>query len=237
MKILAIDVGGTNVKLLMTGQTEVLKIPSGPKMTARKMADEVLRASCDWAFDVISLGYPGPVVDGKPIKEPRNLAPGWIDFDYAASFERPIRVINDAAMQAVGSYEGGRMLFLGLGTGLGAALVVGKMVIPLELAHLPYRKKRTFEDYVGLRGLEQFGEKKWRRAVRDVIGRLRAALVADYVVLGGGNSRLIKKPAQATRIGDNNNAFVGGFRLWQNEIAVASPSEPGHGQAAQAPAA
>jgi polyphosphate glucokinase len=230
LNTLAIDIGGTNVKLQMTGQTDVLKIPSGPTMTARKMADEVLQSTRDWAFDVISIGYPGPVVDGKPVKDPRNLAPGWVDFDYAAALCRPVKLVNDAAMQAIGSYEGGRMLFLGLGTGLGAAMVIGKMVMPLEVAHLPYKKKCTFEDYVGLRGLERLGKKKWKVAVADVAARLRAALVADYVVLGGGNSRKIKELPELCRLGDNNNAFLGGYRLWQENICMASPSEPPHGQ-------
>jgi polyphosphate glucokinase len=230
LKILVIDIGGTNVKIQMTGQTDVLKIPSGPTLTAKQMADEVLRASRDWDYEAISIGYPGPVVDGKPVKDPRNLAPGWIDFDYAAALRQPIKLINDAAMQAVGSYDGGRMLFLGLGTGLGSAMVVGTMVMPLELAHLPYRKGRTFEDYLGLRGIDRLGKKKWRKAVCDVSDRLRAALIADYVVLGGGNARMVKELPEAARLGANSNAFLGGYRLWQENISVASSSEqlPGH---------
>jgi polyphosphate glucokinase len=169
------------------------------------------------------------VVDGKPLREPYNLAAGWADFDYPGRLGRPVRLINDAAMQALGSYQGGRMLFLGLGTGLGSAMVIGKTLAPLELAHLPYRKGRTFEDYVGLRGLERLGKKKWRRAVSDVVARLKAALLADYVVLGGGNSKRIRRLPPDTRLGDNRNAFLGGFRLWEEDIAVASPSHPRYG--------
>jgi polyphosphate glucokinase len=180
------------------------------------MVKGVLETTSDLSYEAITIGYPGPVARGRPVAEPRNLAPGWVHYDYAASFHRPVKVINDAAMQALGSYEGGRMLFLGLGTGLGSAMICERLVVPLELAHLPYRKGRSFEDDVGLRGLKRLGPRKWRRAVDDVVARLKAAVVADYVVLGGGNSKRIKKPPPGSRIGDNNNAFIGGFRLWED---------------------
>ncbi len=229
MKTLVIDVGGTNIKLLAAGQKEVCKIPSGQAMTADEMIRAVLAATHDWDYEAVSIGYPGPVVDGRPLREPYNLGKGWMDLDYQQQFGRPMKLINDAAMQAIGSYQGGRMLFLGLGTGLGSAMVIGKTVVPLELAHLPYRKRRTFEDYVGLRGLERLGKKKWRRAVADVVARLKAAMVADYVVLGGGNAKRIRRLPQDTRLGDNRNAFRGGFRLWEEDLSVASPSHPSFG--------
>jgi polyphosphate glucokinase len=216
MRVLVIDVGGTNVKLLATGRKEARKLPSGPTLTARLMADAVLEATGDWEYEAVSVGYPGPVVKAKPLLEPHNLGTGWVGFDFAAAFGRPVKVINDAAMQALGSYEGGRMLFLGLGTGLGSALVSERVVAPLELAHLPYRKGRTFEDYVGLRGLKRLGKRKWRRAVADVVARLKAAVVADYLVLGGGNARKLAELPPGARLGNNENAFVGGFRLWEN---------------------
>jgi polyphosphate glucokinase len=229
MKTLVIDVGGTNIKLLASGQQDPVKIPSGPAMTAEEMVRAVLDATHAWDYEVISIGYPGPVVDGKPLREPYNLGGGWIDLDYQQHFGRPVKLVNDASMQGLGSYEGGRMLFLGLGTGLGSALVIGKTLVPLELAHLPYRKDRTFEDYVGLRGLKRLGKKKWRRAVADVVGRLKAALLADYVVLGGGNAKRIRALPPDTRLGNNRNAFLGGFRLWEEDVSVASPSHPCYG--------
>jgi polyphosphate glucokinase len=216
MKILAIDVGGTNIKLLAKGKQDIIKFPSGPEMTAERMVDEVLRLTKAWKYDVVSIGYPSPVVGGKPALEPKNLGPGWVGYDFAAHFGRPVKVLNDAAMQALGSYEGGRMLFLGLGTGLGTAMVIDKVVVPLELGELPYCKGRSFEDYVGRSGLEQLGKKRWREMVLDVIARLKAALVADYVVLGGGNAKLIDELPPSVRRGDNRNAFIGGFRMWEN---------------------
>jgi predicted NBD/HSP70 family sugar kinase len=218
MKILVIDIGGTNVKLLAKGQTEPRKFPSGREMTPESMARQVKEMTQDWDCDVIAVGYPGPVIDGKILKEPRNLAPGWVDADLAALLGKPVRIINDAAMQAIGSYEGGRMLFLGLGTGLGSTLIVKHSVAPMELAHLPYRKEKTFEDYVGQRGLDELGKKRWREAVADVVTRLKNALVADYVVLGGGNSKKLKELPEGARLGSNDNAFVGGFRLWEEEF-------------------
>lgn len=203
-----------------------MRIPSGETMTAVAMIQAVLGATQDWDYEVVSIGYPGPVVDGRPLREPYNLGKGWIDLDYQERLGRPVRLINDAAMQALGSYQGGRMLFLGLGTGLGSAMVVGKSVVPLELAHLPYRKGRTFEDYVGLRGLDRLGKKKWRRAVADVVARLKSAMVADYVILGGGNAKRLRSLPLNARLGDNRNAFLGGFRLWEEDVFVASPSHP-----------
>lgn len=215
MNILVLDIGGTNVKVQATGQSEPLRIPSGPDLTPKYMIDEVLRATSKWRYDGVSIGYPGPVSKGLPILEPRNLAPGWLGYDFAAHFGKPVKIINDAAMQALGSYEGGRMLFLGLGTGLGSALIVDRVIAPLELGHLPYKKGKTFEDFVGIRGLKRLGKKRWRSAVDDVVARLKAALVADYVVLGGGNVKLLKNLPDGARPGNNENAILGGFRLWE----------------------
>jgi polyphosphate glucokinase len=215
MRVLVIDVGGTHVKLLATGQTEPVKIPSGPELTASQMVEKVKEATADWSYEAVALGYPGPVIHGKPLSEPHNLAEGWVGFDFAAAFGKPVKIINDAAMQALGSYRGGRMLFLGLGTGLGSAMIVDGILEPMELAHLPYRKDRTYEDYLGLRGLARLGKKKWRMHVDKVVEQLRTALEADDVVLGGGNAKLIKDVPEGVRLGDNANAFAGGFRLWE----------------------
>lgn len=215
VKVLVIDVGGTHVKLLATGRKVRVEIPSGPAMTAAKMVRDVRKLTRDWDYNAVSIGYPGPVVHNQPIAEPHNLGRGWVGFNFQKAFGRPVRLINDAAMQALGSYEGGRMLFLGLGTGLGSAMIVDGFLEPMELAHLPYKKGRTYEDYVGLRGLKRLGKKKWRRHVSDVVEQLKAALEADYVVLGGGNAKLLKKLPPGARLGDNNNSFRGGFRLWQ----------------------
>src|SRR5438067_10973290 len=206
MNILSIDVGGTNVKVLATGQTVERKAPSGPSMTAVAMVAAVKQMTSDWSYDVVAIGYPGPVVHGAPVKEPANLGPGWVGFDFAAAFGRPVKVINDAAMQALGSDQGGRMLFLGLGTGLGSAMVVDGRVEPLELAHPPYKDKLTYEDVVGLRGLERLGKKKWRRQVLGVIADLSAALAPDYVVIGGGNSKQLDQLPPNVRLGDTTHA-------------------------------
>ncbi len=214
MKILVIDIGGTNIKMLASGQREPRKFPSGPTMTPREMAAGVKQAVQGWKYDVVSIGYPGPVRDGRPATEPHNLGKGWVAFNYRAAFGLPVKIINDAAMQALGSYEGGRMLFLGLGTGLGSTLIADGVVMPMELGHLPYRKG-TFEDYVGIRGLERRGKKKWRGAVEDVVARLVAALEPDSVVLGGGNVKKLKALPPLCRAGVNANAFLGGFRLWE----------------------
>jgi polyphosphate glucokinase len=216
MKILVVDVGGTHVKVIATGRRTRVKFSSGPKMTPRQMVEGVLAATGGWQYDAISIGYPGPVLHDQPVREPHNLGGGWVGFNFQKAFGRPVKMINDAAMQALGSYEGGQMLFLGLGTGLGSALVSHHgSVIPLELAHLPYKDGGSYEDYVGLAGLERLGKKKWRKHVEIVIGQLKAALQAEYVVLGGGNARLIEKLPPDTRLGDNANAFRGGFRLWR----------------------
>ena len=216
MKILVIDVGGTHIKMAATGRRTRVKIPSGPAMTARQMVAGVIAATAGWQFDAVSIGCPMPVVTNVIIREPHNLGGGWVGFDFKKAFGRPVKIINDAAMQALGSYEGGQMLFLGLGTGLGSALVSHHgSVIPLELAHLPYKNGLTYEDYTGLRGLEHLGKKKWRKHVEIIVAKLKAAMQAEYVVLGGGNARLIEKLPPDTRLGDNANAFRGGFRLWK----------------------
>jgi polyphosphate glucokinase len=214
MNVLVIDVGGTHVKILVTGQGTPRKFPSGPKMTPQQMVAGVKKLAGTWKYDAVSMGYPGPVVQNRPVADPHNLAAGWIGFDFEGAFGCPIKIINDAAMQALGSYKGGKMLFLGLGTGLGSTLIVEGIVEPMELGHLPYRKG-TYEDYVGIRGLERVGKKKWRRYVADVVARLIAALEPDDVVLGGGNVKKLKELPPGCRAGDNANAFLGGFRLWE----------------------
>jgi polyphosphate glucokinase len=219
MDVLVIDIGGTNVKFLATGQSEPRKFPSGPTLTPKRMVAGVKDMTTDWKYDVISIGYPGPVLRGKPISDPPNLAKGWVGFNFEAAFKCPVRVINDAAMQALGDYKSGKMLFLGLGTGLGTALVVDGVVHPMELGHLPYRKA-TYEDYVGLRGLKKHGKKKWRMYVEDVVERLTAALEPEEVVLGGGNSKKLKKLPPRCRMGENAKAFLGGFRLWDSAVRL-----------------
>jgi polyphosphate glucokinase len=214
-KVLVIDVGGTNVKIFAAGQKEPFKIPSGPTMTAAKMVKLVKEATREWGYDCISLGYPGPIINGRPLREPHNLGGGWVGFNFTKAFGCPVKMINDAAMQALGSYEGGRMLFLGLGTGLGSAMVVEGVLEPMELAHLGYKKGQTYEDYLGLRGLERLGKKKWRKHVAKIVTKLMAALDADYVVLGGGNIKKLESAPDGARLGTNENAFVGGFRMWQ----------------------
>jgi polyphosphate glucokinase len=216
MNVLVIDVGGTHVKLLATGQSEHRAFVSGPTLTAEKMVAGVKELTSDWTYEVITIGYPGPVLHCRPVAEPHNLGAGWVGFDYPAAFGRPVKVINDAAMQALGSYKGGKMLFLGLGTGLGSTLIVEGIVEPMELGHLPYRKG-TYEDYVGIRGLQRFGKKQWRRYVADVVARLIAALQPDDVVLGGGNVKKLKELPPGCRAGENANAFLGGFRLWEED--------------------
>ena len=213
--ILVIDVGGTNIKVLATGQKEPVKIPSGPKMTPKQMVKDVRAATSGWKYDGVSMGYPGPVIHGHPLTEPHNLGGGWVGYDFTKAFGRPIKIVNDAAMQALGIYHGGKMLFLGLGTGLGSAMIVNGIVEPMEIAHLPYKNGRTFEDYLGIRGLKRLGKKRWRRHVTKVVERLKAALEADYVVLGGGNSKLLKTIPPGCELGNNSSAFTGGFRLWE----------------------
>ena len=214
MNVLAIDVGGTHVKILATGQKQHREFASGPTFTPPKMIAGVKALARDWKYDVVAMGYPGPVLHGRPVAEPHNLGRGWVGFNYAKAFRRPVKIVNDAAMQALGSYEGGKMLFLGLGTGLGTTMIVDGIVEPMELAHLPYGKA-TYEDYVGLRGLLKFGKKKWRKHVEDVVVRLAAALEVDDIVLGGGNAKKLEKLPPGCRLGNNANAFLGGFRLWK----------------------
>ena len=214
MKILVIDVGGTHVKVRVTGQKTHMEISSGSGMTAKKMVAAVRKIIAGWKYEAITIGYPGPVLHEHIVGEPHNLGKGWVTFNFQKAFGCPVKIINDAAMQALGSYAGRRMLFLGLGTGLGSAMIVDGVLEPMELAHLPYKKGRAYEDYVGLAGLKRLGKKKWRRHVSDVVNLLKSALEVDYVVLGGGNARLLKKLPPGSRLGDNANAFRGGLRLW-----------------------
>lgn len=225
MDILVIDVGGTHVKVLASGQQEPRKFVSGPDLAAADMVRGVLQITNDWKFDAVSIGYPGPVLHNRPVCEPHNLGAGWVQFDYAGALGKPVKLINDAAMQALGSYHGGKMLFLGLGTGLGSAMVVNGFVEPMELSHLPYRKG-TYEDYVGLRGLKRLGRKKWRRHVNAAVEQLKAALQPDYVVLGGGNVRHLKELPPGATMGSNANAFLGGFRLWDTTVADPTAETP-----------
>ena len=213
-EILVVDVGGSHIKMLATGHRQRVKIESGSKMTAMEMVRAVQDATRGWHHSVVSIGYPGLVLHGKPVAEPRHLGNGWVGFDFTKAFGCPVRIINDAAMQALGSYNGGRMLFLGLGTGLGSALIVNGVIVPMELAHLPYRKGRTYEDYVGKAGRKRWGKKKWRRHVADVVTRLKAALEVDDVVIGGGNAKKLRALPNDVRLGSNANAFAGGYRLW-----------------------
>jgi predicted NBD/HSP70 family sugar kinase len=215
-QVLVIDVGGTNVKVYLTGHKEARKVPSGPRLTARQMVAGVKAVTGDWRYDAVSIGYPGVVRNGRITAEPVNLGKGWVGFSFRAAFRRPVRVINDAVMQAIGSYRGGTMLFLGLGTGLGTALVVNGRIVPMELGHFPYRKK-TIEEYLGTRGFETLGRGRWRKAVGEVVGAFVAAFLVDDVVLGGGNVKKLNRLPRGCRAGDNANAFRGGCRLWEAE--------------------
>ena len=223
-KILAVDVGGSHVKLLLSGgDHEARRFDSGPDLGPKEMVERIVALTEDWPYNAVSVGIPAPVHGGRVATDPVNLGPGWVGFDFPKAFGKPTKVVNDAAMQALGSYEGGKMLFLGLGTGLGTALVVDGVVEPMELAHLPFRKA-TFEDYVGERGLKRLGKKKWEAAVAETVDRLAAALEPDYVVLGGGNTKKLGHLPANARLGANTNAFVGGFRLWD---PAADPSPAG----------
>jgi len=224
-RVLVLDVGGTSVKVLASGQGESRSIPSGPTLTPRRMVTRVKKLVADWPYDVVSIGYPGPVLHGRPVADPHNLGRGWVGFDFAQAFGCPVKIVNDAALQALGCYQGGKMLFLGLGTGLGSAMIVEGIMEPMELAHLPYRKG-TYEQYVGIGGLKRDGKKKWRRNVIDVVTRLIDALQPEDTVIGGGNVKNLKALPLGCRPGDNANAFLGGFRLWA-EDAVA-PQSGGH---------
>jgi len=225
MKILTVDVGGTHVKILASGQTEPRKFDSGPDLTPAKMVTGVKELAAGWTFDAVSIGFPGPVLRNRPVAEPRNLGPGWVGFDFEEAFGVPVQLVNDAAMQALGSYKGGKMLFLGLGTGLGTTMIVDGIIEPMELSHLPY-KKATYEDYVGERALLRMGKKKWRGHVADVIARLAAALEPEDVVVGGGNAKLLKELPSGCRLGDNFNAFAGGFQLWEQSPAAGKKRGP-----------
>jgi polyphosphate glucokinase len=223
-KALVIDIGGTHIKVYAKGRRQPIKIDSGPAMTPEKMIEAVRTAVDGWRYDVVSVGYPGPVVHGKPLGDPVNLGPGWVGFDFHKAFGRPTKAVNDAAMQALGSYHGGRMLFLGLGTGLGSALIVDGVIEPMELAHLPYKNGKTFEDYIGAAALKRRGKRKWIKSVFDVVARLKNALQADYVVVGGGNTRRLATLPPDTFRGSNENARTGGIRLWQTEMKQLHPS-------------
>jgi polyphosphate glucokinase len=214
MNVLVVDIGGSHVKVLVTGQDKHRDFFSGPTLAPQSMVSQVRKIAEDWQYDVVSMGYPGPVLRNRPVAEPHNLGCGWVGFDFEAGFGCPVKIVNDAALQALGSYKGGKLLFLGLGTGLGSTLIADGVLEPMELGHLPY-KKGTYEDYVGLRGLEARGKRKWRRHVADVVALLVAALEPDDVVIGGGNVKLLHELPPGCRAGDNNNAFLGGFRLWE----------------------
>jgi polyphosphate glucokinase len=234
VKILVIDVGGTHVKLLASGHRRPRRFDSGPDLTPAEMVDGVREATRDWTYQAISIGYPGPVVSGQPAVEPQHLGSGWVGFNFAKALGHPVRLLNDAAMQALGGYRGGRMLFLGLGTGLGSALIVEGHLQPLELAHLPYRNKKTFEEVIGDRERKRLGNDRWRRRVIDVVERLQAAMQVERVLLGGGNARrmracLDRLPA-GTRLGGNTDAFRGGFRMWDSPEVIAKPARKGRGR-------
>jgi polyphosphate glucokinase len=221
-RVLAVDVGGSHVKALATGETEPRRFRSGPRLSPQPMVEQILEVTKDWSYDAVSVGVPAQVRAGRIVHEPVNLGKGWVGFDFEGAFGKPTKVVNDAAMQALGSYEGGRMLFLGFGTGLGSAMIVDGIVEPMELGHLPFRKA-TFEDYVGERGLARLGKKRWRKAALETVDRFTAALEPDYVVLGGGNVDELGELPSGIRRGDNANAFEGGFRLWRDDPRRSSP--------------
>lgn len=220
--ILVVDIGGTQVKLMIS-RTEKRKFDSGTRFTPRQLVAEIKKAAGDWDFDAVSVGFPAPVKAGEIVKEPKHLAKGWIGFSFQKSLGKPTRVINDAAMQAIGSYHGGRMLFLGLGTGLGSTLIWKGSVLPLECGDLPYGDGTTIEDYVGKRGLERLGKKAWQREVRTAVAQLKLAFIADYVVLGGGNATLFTTLPAGIEPGNNRNAYLGGCRLWQTLLRTRRP--------------
>jgi predicted NBD/HSP70 family sugar kinase len=223
--ILVIDIGGTHVKFRIGERTRIQEFESGPEMTPARMTRQLRKLLGAQRYDVVSIGYPGLVYHGRIAAEPHNLGTGWVGYDFAAALDRPVRLINDAAMQAIGSYRGGRMLFLGLGTGLGATLIIDGVVEPTEVGHMPYKHGRTFEEYVGEHGRERLGKRRWRKAVCQVIADLNAAFEADYIVLGGGNARRLKKLPRGVRLGSNLHAFAGGLRLWNPASGViTSPS-------------
>lgn len=233
MKVLSIDIGGTHVKILLSGEKEPRKARSGRDFTPSQMVKDVVELAKGWEFDVVSIGFPAPVHNNQPVAEPFNLGPGWVGFDYEKSFGKPVKMINDAAMQALGSYKGGMMLFLGLGTGLGSAVVTDHALLPLELGHLPFRK-RTFEDYVGIRGLDKYGKNKWAKHVFESVELLSAAILPDYIVLGGGNVKKLEKLPPACIAGDNANAFKGGFRMWEGPADRPATPDPAIHKASRA---
>jgi polyphosphate glucokinase len=224
-RVLAIDVGGSHVKTRVFGRREVRQFVSGPELTPRKMVAQLHELIGDWTYDAVSIGYPGVVLHGRIVAEPHNLGRGWVGFDFRKALGRPTHVLNDAAMQAIGSYEGGRMLFLGLGTGLGSAMIVDGIVAPMELGHLPFKKGRSYEDYVGERGLKRLGGKKWRHAVKEVVEQLSTVLEADYIIIGGGNARKLKRLPRNSSLGSNDFAFIGGFRVWRDAAEAPSASK------------
>ena len=219
--VLVIDVGGSHVKFRMGARGAIRKFASGPDMTAADMARKVCKRARDLPYEAVAIGYPGLVLRGRIAAEPFNLGSGWVGYDFEETFGRPVRVVNDATMQALGSYEGGRMLFLGLGTGLGATLILDGTVEPMEIGHMPYKRGRTFEDYAGERGRKRLGNKKWRKAVAEVVTRLKEVLEVDYIVLGGGNAARLRELPEGVRLGDNLNAFKGGLHLWRGDDPLA----------------
>ena len=226
LKVLVVDVGGNNVKLLASGRREARKLPSGPSLTPGRMVAAIRRATAGWSYGAVAIGFPGQIRDGRIVTEPVNLGRGWTRYDFRRGFGRPVRIINDAVMQALGSYRRGRLLFLGLGTGLGAALVLEGLPQPLEIAHLSYRAGKTYEDFLGKRGLDRAGKKRWRRLVFEIVPRLREAFQVDEVVLGGGNSKLLRTLPVGCRRGDNKNAFAGGFRLFPSPNEASRRATP-----------
>ncbi len=218
--VLVVDVGGSHIKAQVPGRRTMVKVDSGPELTPRQMVDRLRDVTDGWRYDVVSIGYPGPVVRGRITREPYNLGRGWTRFDFERAFGRPVRLVNDAAMQAIGSYQGKRMLFLGLGTGLGTTLIRDGIVIPLEVAHLPYEDGRTYEDVVGDAGLKRIGVRRWRKHVATIVEIMMNAVIADYTVLGGGNVRLLPSLPPRTRRGANANALRGGLRLWQDDFVL-----------------
>src|ERR1700730_16348033 len=226
-RVLVIDIGGSHVKMRVFGRREMRQFESGPDLTPRQMVAQVHELTGDWTYEAVSIGYPGIVLHGKVVAEPHNLGRGWVRFDFRKAFGRPVHILNDAAMQAIGSYEGGRMLFLGLGTGLGSAMILDGIVAPMELAHLPFKRGRTYEQYVGERGMRRLGRRKWSKAVHEVVEQLSTVLEADYVVLGGGNARKLKRLPKNTRLGSNDFAFIGGFRVWHH-AATPPAAAKGH---------
>ena len=213
-KILVVDAGGTHIKLMVSGSRQRIKIDSGPHYTPRRLIIDIGKYAPDWEYEAITLGVPTPVIHNRPAREPNNLGRGWMKFDFEKAFGKPCKIINDATMQALGSYDGGRMLFLGLGTGVGSAMVLDDVVIPLELGELAYDGRRRLEDMLGREGRRRLGQKKWEASLDQIVQTLRNAFVTDYVVIGGGNARHVTRLPKGARLGDNRNAFLGGLRLW-----------------------